>query len=327
MNAPTRKRLSRFSTDPILAEDGKPVAVRSRDLTEYDIKTLRTLAVRRVLNAEYIAALIGGYPKHIRDRFNVLKRQPNGFVRVAAEQTNNPRAHLRSKLYYELAEAGITALEERGTKVPKRNPFKLLKHQVMTDEIMASWQIGFNEYQKLTPLWWPDLLNSPKTPRKTLENPKPHQVPVQFRFNEQRVDKPYVGDDRPFGFLRPDRTGYFFPGIEADCDSESARSDNYTYNSIKRKVAQQVAIIEQELYRTHFGFPNIFFVYYLPTVRRLESVMEVVEEMTEHRPSLRKSFVFAVHPTFTNYEQPEPSGWALTSDYRRVGYEPLNFSK
>jgi hypothetical protein len=180
MNAHVRQRLSRFSTDPVLGEDGKPTAVLSKDLTEYDIRALKTLVSRRVLNAEYIAALTGASVKGIRDRFNILKREPNQYVRVTAEQMNNQRQHLRSKLYYELGEAGITALEERGIKVPKRQRFKLLKHRVMIDEVMASWQIGFNANPKLTALWWPNIMASEKTPKKTLERPKPHQIPVEY---------------------------------------------------------------------------------------------------------------------------------------------------
>lgn len=327
MTAPVKQRRSRFSTEAMLDEHGDPIIVHPKDLTDYDIRALSTLASRRVLNAQYIAKLINGYPKHILDRFSLLKAQPNLYVRVAAEQTNNPKQHLRSKLYFELAEAGVAALSERGINVPKREPFKLLKHQAMIDEIMASWQIGLNSRKQLTAMWWSDLIEYGKIPQATLDSGRPHQIPVQFRFNGEKVEKAYVADDRPFGIFREDRRGYFFPGIEADCDSESVRSNNYTYNSIKRKVAQQIAILEQEVHRSRFGFPNIFFPYYVPTPRRKESIMELVEEMTAERPSLRKSFVFAVHPTFTNYDQPEPSGWALLKDYQRVGYEPINFSK
>lgn len=156
------KYLSRMATEPMLDERGAPVVVLSRDLTDYDMRTFQALATRRVLNCETIAKIIGGNTKSVRDRFNVLKRRPNLFVKVCDEQTNNPKQHLKSKLYYELAEAGMTALEESGHRVPRRPRMKRLKHQVMTDEIMASWHIGFAEHPELTPVSWPEILTSDK---------------------------------------------------------------------------------------------------------------------------------------------------------------------
>lgn len=320
------KYLSRMSTEPVLDEQGKPLTVLSRDLTDYDLRCFNALATRRVLTCDTIAKIIGGVPKSVRDRFNVLKRKPNQYVKVCDEQTSNPKQHLKSKLYYELAEAGMTALAERGHRIPRRNRMKRLKHQAMTDEIMASWHIGFTEYTEFTPVWWPEILTSEKTPIKTREAKHPSLVPVTFEFNGKTIkDLSYEADDKPFGFLRPDRRAMFVL-IEADCDSESATSDSYTYSSLQRKFAQQMAILDQGLYRSHFGFPNIFFLYYVPTVRRMESAMGVLEDMTKHKHPLRKSFGFAVHPTYTNYDQKEPSAWALTDDYQRVGYPPLNFT-
>jgi len=325
-----KTRRSRFSTEPFIGKDGKPVVVYSRDLTDLDIAMFSVLVTDRVQSAAYIAARVGSTEKWVRDRFNILKREPNLYVRVTPEQVNNPKNHLTSKLYFELCPAGIAALKERGTEVPRRYPVRRLKHQVMTDEIMASWRIGFEKHKELTPLWWPQILASEKTPKATRGEKAPHRVPVTYYFRDKRItDAEYVPDAQPFGILRPDRRGYFFLGIEADCDSESLRSDNNAAATIERKVSQQIAIIEQEIYRTRYGFPNVFFPYYAPTEERLTSIMDVISELTEHKPSLRKSFVFAVHPTFTSfsYEKNEPTGWALTRDYRRIGYDPINFSK
>lgn len=320
------KYLSRMSTDPALDEHGNPIVVLSRDLTDYDLRCLRALATRRTLNCDSIAKLIGGVPKSVRDRFNVLKRKPNLYVRVCEEQANNPKQHLKSKLYYELAEAGITALEERGHRIGRRSRMKRLKHQVMIDEILASWQIGFAEFTEFAPIWWPEILTSEKTPLKTREAKHPSLVPVTFEFNGKVIkDLSYECDDKPFGFRRPDGRAMFIM-IEADCDSESATSDYYGYATLQRKFAQQIAILEQGLYRSQFGFPNMHFLFYVPTVRRMESAMGVLEEMTKHKPKLRRSFAFTTHPTFTNYDQKAPSAWALTDDYQRVDCPPLNFT-
>jgi hypothetical protein len=55
----------------------------------------------------------------------------------------------------------------------------------------------------------------------------------------------------------------------------------------------------------------------------------LLEELTKDKPRLRKHFCFAVYPTISNvdYDNVEPSAWAFTHDYERVGFEPLNFSK
>lgn len=329
MNAPKEDtRLSRFSTEPILSPDGKPIVVLPRDLTDLDLDGFAALSEFRILNRFWLAAVIGSSPDWIKQRYNVLKREPNLYVCITANQVSNQRNHLYSKLFFELLSAGASVLRERrDIKVPRRAPVRRLSHESMLGEVSASWRIGANESKTHTLITWADHLKRDKTPDHLRETGNYH-VPVTYRFDGQTVKKEYVPDGAPHGIRRPDGKAYFVCK-EADCGSESIRSDNDAYSSVKRKVLEQIAIIEQELYRTHWGFPNIFFLYYAPTEDRISSIMELVEELTAHNPALRKNFGFVKHLTYEHkgYDKVQPSGFALIGDYRRVGNEPLNFIK
>src|ERR1700704_440149 len=104
----TAKRLSKFGTDPIL-RDGVPITILRP--TALDDRMLEALASHRFLTAPYIAAFAGTSADWVTDRFKILKRKPNLYVKVADEQGDNPRAYQNWPHYYELADRGLERLE------------------------------------------------------------------------------------------------------------------------------------------------------------------------------------------------------------------------
>ena len=77
-----------------------------------------------------------------------------------------------------------------------------------------------------------------------------------------------IADARPFGLERDHRrprSYLFFPGIEADCGTEPLDASDFERSSIAKKFAAYIAIAEQGIYRSHFGFPNFFVPLIAPT--------------------------------------------------------------
>ena len=121
-----------------------------------------------------------------------------------------------------------------------------------------------------------------------------------------------------------DKQSYlFFPGIEADCGTEPIEASDFERSPILRKFAAYRAAVDQDLHRTHFGFPNFFVPVVTTNTTRMESMMKLLERMTAGRGS--KTFLFTTFPVFNAFEKPPPAGGhMLTRRWHRVGFEPFS---
>jgi hypothetical protein len=158
-----------------------------------------------------------------------------------------------------------------------------------------------------------------KAPEKTRELANPDRIPV----GKDR----WVRPDGEMFVLKTAEGFSFFPGIEADTGTEPIHSYDYDRSSIRAKFEDYITIIEREIYKSHFGARTFFIPFLTPTTRRLESMMQLLDEMTKERKHLRKHFLFKTHPLFTSSTKPQPTGHAITQEWLRVGNSPLNLSK
>jgi hypothetical protein len=93
-------------------------------------------------------------------------------------------------------------------------------------------------------------------------------------------------------------------------------------SSIAKKFAAYMAIAEQGLHRSHFGFPNFFVPFVTTSARRLASMTDLLGRLTGGRGS--KILLFKTFPSFTSPERPPaPSGHMLADPWQRVGFPPL----
>src|ERR1035437_5858952 len=109
-------RLSRFSREPLLSND-KPVIVRRP--SEADFEKLKVLTRRRFPTCNWIAKCVRANADFVVSRFNLLKRDPNNYVKIADEIRGAQRAFLFMPIFYELDSKGITYLEDRGVALSK----------------------------------------------------------------------------------------------------------------------------------------------------------------------------------------------------------------
>ena len=81
-------------------------------------------------------------------------------------------------------------------------------------------------------------------------------------------------------------------------------------------------MVAQDIHRTHFGFPNFLIPFITTNKVRMESMMKLLERITDGRGS--KMFLFATFPAFNSFEQPPSAGGhMLTREWLRVGYPPM----
>jgi hypothetical protein len=304
--------------------DGSDFIIQPRALTDSDMAMLAALNPRRhrFLNANYLAPLAGIDEEYARKRLCKLAGKGNNYVKLADWQTENRRLFQTMPNFYELDEAGKRVLEEEGYAVaPLRESLQYV-HQAMEDQVGASIEIGTLNNPKLKLGTLTDIISNPDAPKHLKKKGiDPAIMVVRIDGKDHRVRKDWF----PFYVEREDGTYIFSPGIETDTASQPIKRRDLESSSVYKHFAEDIAILEQEVYRTHFGARNCFFPYIFTTHARYLSAMDVLAELTKHKPSLRKAFGFKKHPKITMREKPRHTGHMITEDWERVGYPPFNF--
>jgi hypothetical protein len=312
----TAQRSSRWTRNPTRAPR------KTACLSAHDIAIFSVLARYRYLPADYIHTFVGGNFKHLIHRLNVLSREPNLFLNRPPQQRANADAN-RRRLIYELDQRGIHLLQQHGGELLQRTrPPANFAHELMVCQIMASFELGARK-RDVRLITWSQILASESLPEQTRCSLKPYSIPVRFEGTTVSI----AADGQPFGIARCDNHGssYFFcPGIEADCGTEPIDTSDFERSSIFKKFTLYLAIEEQGLHRTHFGFPNFYVPFVTTNPVRLASMMRLLNRIT--RGAGTRFIAFKTFPAFTSFEKPlAPSGHMLTEDWQRVGYPPFNF--
>lgn len=319
---PTPGRNSRWSRDPVKDRSGAPRAVYP---TERDIEIFQLLVRYRYLPSDTIHAFVGGNAKALLHRLNLLCRRPNLYLSRPHQQRQNAEANYRP-LIYQLDERGARVLRERGLPYLPKSYHHNFAHELMVAQITASLELGTRENASVRLITWPEILAHERTPAATRQAANPAAIRVAYSLRgEQRCDE-INADARPFGLERTidgQRSYLFFPGIEADCGSEPIDAGDSGRASITKKFAAYMAIAEQGLHRTHFGFPNFFVPFITTTAARLQTMIALLDRMTAGRGS--KVLLFKTFPSFTSAERPPAaSSHMLTVPWQRAGHPPLH---
>jgi hypothetical protein len=321
----SRKRLSRFGTDPIL-RDGEPIAIWRP--TPLDDRMMEALASHRFLTAPYIAAFAGTSADYVTDRFKVLKRKPNLYVQVADEQRDNPRAYQNWPLYYELADRGKERLEARHVDV-ETGPYQgSFDHQIMVYQAMASFRLAAKERSdELRFVPWSTIRTSPNLSAEAREAVKhSHSIPVTVRVHGSK-DVKVTADDYPFGLeLTKNGTYIFFPGVEIEYSRKRRATRDFNAQSLRRKFFTHASIIEGKVYRSYFGFRRYYVPFIFTTVQEMNSAMKHLEGMVragEVTENAAQFLLFKNQPAPGSYEKPSPTGHMVSDPWHRVGHPPF----
>src|ERR1700722_561348 len=298
-------RNSRWSREPVIGSTGAPRAIFP---TERDIEIFKLLAHFRYLPSDYIHAFVGGNAKALLHRLNLLSRKPNLYLSRPHQQRQNAIANYRP-LIYQLDERGSRFLQDRGLPFLGKRLHHNFAHELMVAQITASIELGTSANRDIRLIPWREILVHERTPLATRLSSTPTAIRVSYTLRgEQRHDDVYA-DAQPFGLERQidGKPSYlFFPGIEADCATEPIDASDTARSSIAKKFAAYLAIVEQGLHRSHFGFPNFFVPFITTTTARQHSMMELLDRMTGRRGS--KVILFKTFPSFTSLERAPAAG-------------------
>src|SRR5207302_54521 len=141
---------------PIVDKRGRPkVAV----ITERDVERIFVpLACYRYLPADYLHGLAGGSLDYLVNRLALLARKPNGYVVRPEQQRANASANCRRQIY-ELSEKGFRLMHERGLMSQRLRAPTNFAHELMTCQLMASFELGARETGNRL-ITWSEILQS-----------------------------------------------------------------------------------------------------------------------------------------------------------------------
>jgi hypothetical protein len=316
MEAPEKHRRSRWDRAPVLDSRGRQ---KLAQLTERDIAIFKLLARYRYLSIDDIHAFVGGSRKGLAHHINLLSRHPNLYLNRPSQQRQSADANHRPMIY-ELDRRGITVLREIGLTVAAKDYHRNFAHEVMVCSVMASFELGARNTQDVRLVSWQEILASGKVPSSTARSPRPTHIPVSFRIGSKDHHAEINADGKPFGIeyrLPGEKPLYrFFPGIEADMGTEPLTTQDIERSSIAKKLLAYLAIEQQGIYRSHFGFPNLFVPFVTPGTTRARSMMDLLVKLTEGRGSM--TILFKSFPPIASIDRP-----MIRAPWERVGFAPL----
>jgi hypothetical protein len=307
---------SRWSTNPI-KRDGQVVSIRPN--VAGDIEILKALGRYTLLSADDIAALTRRSYGAVIARLNLLKRKPNELISVHRAQLEHPRMYQWASQALHLTPLGTAKLQEIGFEPITPKPSIHFLHQLTENQTAASFEIGARD--RLIP--FREILLSPSTPKSTRESAEPHTIPVSFQYRGKDYDHRLTPDGFPFGISYPNDT-YRFCVFETDCASEPLVSSNRDRQAIEAKFAAYLTVLEQGLYETHWGFPNLFILFTSTTKTRVENMIALLASMTTE---YLNCFGFQVFPTIISDTKQPAHGWAINREWQQVGGKTLNLKE
>jgi hypothetical protein len=199
----------------------------------------------------------------------------------------------------------------------------------MIAQITASIELGARDSATVRRISWREILANGSTPAALRQAAIPSAISVTYSFRGQTRSEQIIADASPFGLERTidgKRSYLFFPGIEADCGTEPIDAADAERSSIAKKFAAYLAVAEQGLHRSHFGFPNLFVPIITTSAARMRSMMALLDRLTEGRGS--KILLFKTFPSFTAAQKPPaPSGHMLTEPWQRAGFPPFSLDR
>jgi Replication-relaxation len=281
--------LSRFSTEPKRDDEGNP---RKVFITAGDRARFHIQARYPYLNRDYLTALTGQNSDAIRERNNQLKRKPGLYLRLF--ETDDYRPTIYNKLIYQL-----TPKTESLIGAKQSEEFTgAAEHRIMSCEIRADFEIGASK-AGVPIISFDDILHSPNLPQRTRGVPDPWNIPFTIDVNGRQEKRKKRPDCHPFGLktnrVKNDRPFYPFFALEADRANERIASFDMHRPYIRTKFAEYIEILKQEAYAERYGFSYFYVLFITTGTRHMQSMMTLLEEMTEHDKRYRKQFCFTVH--------------------------------
>jgi hypothetical protein len=314
------QRNSRWTDDPRLSHDGKPVIVT---LTSHDIELFAAYYRHGMVRTNFLHALVGGYYDAVRKRVDLLRRKPNSYLRVPEAMRGRPNRNYQN-LAMELAGRGWTALEQHGHNTqhkrvvlnPGRGKYREFDHDLMTSDVMVSIELSARAHG-LRFISWQEVLDRAPEQTKELNQPFRLELPI----TKTDTGKPrHIVPDAIFrlAYPRPDGGEYFQSFfVEIDRANMPAYRTDYSLSSLERKVVEYRELLDHQVPTTQIGIKNAHVLIISTDPKQIERIIARMQQtgLTDKR------FHFLALPDYGRSDQtPKPMPELLGLPFRRAGH-------
>jgi len=291
-----------------------PICIMPRDL-EY----LYRLFIHGPLSSSMLHQLVspGVRPLQTTERLKIMRRKPNCLVEVPKQLRLSYNANYQH-LTYKITSAGVQVLALKGcvsTEVADlwfrlQQNYRTFHHDALTAYITASIELGGRD-AGITFFGWDYIFTHPKTPEATKQSDNPLRISYKLDGKEKALVP-----DALFVIETPDGKTCF--ALEADMHNEPIVTHELNRSSYGNKLAGYLAIFKDDLYRSHYGIPNMQVLNVTVSDIHMRNIMKHLKRIsTKTRP-----FLFKALPSMSKYEnKPTISGHILTTEWQRVGHE------
>jgi len=292
---------------------GKHISLQPRDLL-----TLEVIQRHGPLPAHYlyeftkpIAVDEFGHRKRLKDLWNENRNSHKAFYLDRPLQQFQTYFARSQFLVYDLADGGREALREQG----KLNRYALapsggFTHALMTSCITASIELGALQagYRYISQ---EEILERAPINCRTakiplaLATPISHTIKINGPPRMHHSNRPTI-PDQLFGIDYGGRALFFV--LEADRATEPVERSNLDQNSYLRKVLCYRAINRSEIYKRHFGVPNLIVLNVTVSTEHLRSIFSLIHDLTEKIDGSYgiSNMLFQVVPEFATYLRMPP---------------------
>ncbi|MCP1846818.1 MULTISPECIES: hypothetical protein [unclassified Bradyrhizobium] len=246
--------------------------------------------------------------------FRTKKLKDHGFIRWSETQDKNRAAWLSYPKAFQLTNKGVGKLMEKGGEHRVPESSKQFLHQVTEAHVAASFEIGARERL----ISRSQILANPKTPETASDF-----FPVVFQFKGKDYNYKLTPDIGPAAIKYPNGTYRFFV-VEVDLASEPLITANRDRQAIETKIAAYTAILEQRIFETQFGLPNLTILFTSTTQTRVDNIMGLCGQMTG---KFANRFGAQVVPTITSGVKPPKPGYAVLLPWLQPGGKALNIGE
>ncbi len=262
-NEGTVARRSRMRRTPL----GKRLALTARD-----IEIFRRLAQYRYLPSTYLHVFAGGASEtRFKERLGDLFHE--GFIDRPAQQWQFAQARY-APVIYELGERASRVLAECENIDGATRTFlahsghRQFEHSLTICQLLASVELAAKARSNLRFIPWPEILARAPEAAKTATIP--FRIPVP--------SGGAVVPDAIFGleYGSQEKRAYRFFALEVDRGTMPAVRTSGKHTSYLGKLALYRDLISQQVYRSHFGVPNLFVLTVTMNRAHLETILHAL---------------------------------------------------
>lgn len=260
----------------------------------------------KYLPSNWIHAFVGGNWTGLRKRLARMKRKPECYLLRPALQDWSENAKYKHDVYAR-ADAGARFLGTvNGSKAYKDREYA---HDLLTDLVDASIELGVRADPSLRLLTWRQLANHPNVPLATRLCPQPFRIPLGTSVGRDPYLEP---DGRPLIVEKRDN-GVFRANLyllkEIDLNTEPLTSPT-ARASWQRKFGRYKIFFDDRIYSRHYGFRSCHVLVVTTSEQRMHALLRM------NPPS---HFLFRVEPNHARAPHfPAPGDWILTTPWKRA---------